>query len=162
MTARPPIVSETPFPRPPLIAAAAMIALVVTGAAASRLMGMTGGEKAALPTGAPAVARDVRFVDRDDGGIDVVDAADERVFHAYAPGTDGFLRATLRGLARDRRNAGLGPQTPFRVARFSDGRIVLEDPALERRIDLRAFGATNAAAFARLLPGGAIAMGEAK
>ena len=30
------------------------------------------------------------------------------------------------------RNAGLGPQTPFRVARFGDGRIVLEDPALEQ------------------------------
>jgi putative photosynthetic complex assembly protein len=162
MSTQTPIVAENAFPRPPLIAAAVMIALVLTGAAASRLMGLSGGEKAALPSGVPAAMRDVRFVDRDDGGIDVSDAADDRVFEAYAPGADGFVRATLRGLARDRRNAGLGPETPFRVARFGDGRIVLEDPALERRIDLRAFGATNAASFARLLPRDTIAMGEAK
>jgi putative photosynthetic complex assembly protein len=153
---------EEAFPRLPLITAAAMIGLIVLGAGVSRFAGLSAGEKATLPTGTPTAAREMRFVDRDDGGIDAVDAADGRVFYAFAPGADGFLRATLRGLARDRRNAGLGPETPFRVAQWGDGRVVLEDPALARRIDLRAFGATNAEAFARLLPRDVAAKGEAK
>jgi putative photosynthetic complex assembly protein len=52
---------------------------------------------------------------------------------------------------RERRSHGLGMEHPFRIARYPDGRLVLEDLATDRVIDLQAFGPTNAGAFARLL-----------
>ncbi len=144
---------EAPFPRLPLLAAAGLVAATLLGTAVGRYTGFGVDSGIALPDEAPSSARAIRFVDRDDGGIDAIDAADGRVFAAFEPGADGFARATLRGLARERKRAELGPETPFRLALWRDGRLVLEDPATGRRIDLRAFGATNAEAFARLLPG---------
>jgi putative photosynthetic complex assembly protein len=41
--------------------------------------------------------------------------------------------------------------TPFRLTDWTDGRLTLEDRSTGRSVELRAFGATNAAAFARLL-----------
>ncbi len=94
--------------------------------------------------------RALRFVDRPDGGIDVVDAALGRRVAAIEPGRDGFVRSTLRGLARERRRLGLNDEQPFELRQEGAGRLVLHDPASGRRIELQAFGATNAGAFARL------------
>jgi putative photosynthetic complex assembly protein len=58
----------------------------------------------------------------------------------------------VRGLAHDRIRRGLDAGPPFRLSRWADGRLELQDVATGRRIDLRAFGATNRDAFARLLP----------
>jgi putative photosynthetic complex assembly protein len=66
-------------------------------------------------------------------------------------GTNGFVRGVLRGLARERRLNDVGAQPPFQLTRWSDGRLSLDDPATGRRIDLVAFGPTNAGAFAQLL-----------
>ena len=68
------------------------------------------------------------------------------------PGEDGFLRGTLRGLAQARQRDGLGPERPFSLTRYDDGRLALADEATGRRVPLEAFGPTNAGAFARLLP----------
>jgi putative photosynthetic complex assembly protein len=64
------------------------------------------------------------------------------------------MRGTLRGLARDRRMRDLGPEAPFRLVSWTDGRLTLDDTATGRRLDLLAFGQTQAEAFARLLPTG--------
>ena len=69
-----------------------------------------------------------------------------------AVGGDGFVRGVLRGVARERRGRGLGSDLPVRLIARRDGTLALEDPATGRRIELNAFGATNAAAFARFLP----------
>ncbi|MFY7781768.1 MAG: photosynthetic complex assembly protein PuhC, partial [Tagaea sp.] len=50
------------------------------------------------------------------------------------------------------------PETPFRLSMWRDGSLVLDDPATGRRVDLRAFGATNRDAFARLLPRSGVAL----
>jgi len=104
--------------------------------------------------------RDLLFVERQAGGvgvsaggIDVIDARTGARVDQLRPGADGFIRATLRGLARDRRSKGLGPEVPFHLALHEDGRLTLEDPALARTIELEAFGPTNSGAFARLLAG---------
>ena len=68
-----------------------------------------------------------------------------------APGTNGFLRGTMRGLARERKRQGIGAELPFRMIGRADGRLTLEDPGTGRRVDLGSFGPTNAAAFARLM-----------
>lgn len=67
------------------------------------------------------------------------------------PGTNGFLRGSLRGLARERKRQGIGAGPAFRLVRWADGRLTLEDPATRRVIDLAAFGPTNSGAFADLL-----------
>jgi putative photosynthetic complex assembly protein len=96
-------------------------------------------------------SRDLRFLDRDDGGVAVYSAPDGRLVHVLPHGTNGFARGVLRGLARDRRRSDIGSEQAFRLVRFADGRLSLDDPATGRRIDLDAFGPTNVAVFARLL-----------
>jgi len=63
----------------------------------------------------------------------------------------GFVRGTLRALTRERRQEGQGREAPFRLAAWSNGQLTLDDLATGRRIDLTAFGATNAEVFSRLL-----------
>jgi len=95
--------------------------------------------------------RDVNFMDRSDGGVDVIDAVSGQPIDIVQPGTNGFLRGTLRGLARERKRQGFGPEIPFTLSGRADGRLTLQDPATGRRVDLDSFGPTNSLVFARLL-----------
>jgi putative photosynthetic complex assembly protein len=106
------------------------------------------------PETAAALRSERSFVaaDRADGAVVLSDATTGREVLVVAPGEDGFMRGTLRGLARDRRLRDLGPEAPFRLTSWSDGRLTLDDTATGRRLDLLAFGQTQADAFARLLP----------
>ena len=51
--------------------------------------------------------------------------------------------------------ASAAGHAPFRLTRYADGRLALDDPSTGAHVELRAFGPTNEAAFARLLPAGA-------
>ena len=139
--------SET-VPRSALIAAGVMIALVISGAAISRLSGASD----SAPTAAPVVSRDLLFRDRADGAILVFDARDPSApIQVVAPETNGFLRGTMRGLARQRIRQDADRDVPFRLTQWADNRLTLEDPTTHRRVDLEAFGETNEMVFARLL-----------
>jgi putative photosynthetic complex assembly protein len=61
----------------------------------------------------------------------------------------------MRGLVGDReRQAGReAPDVPFRIVSWADGRLSLQDPLTGRDLELEAFGITNEASFAALLPG---------
>lgn len=140
--------TDRPFPRTPLIGAGGLIALAFIAVAAVRLTGTVITETE--PT--PAVeTRELVFEDRNDGGVGVFDARDRREIAVLPSGTNGFLRAVLRGLARERRSRGFGAEVPFRIARHADGQLTLEDPTTGRQVFLAAFGSTNAEAFARFL-----------
>jgi len=109
-----------------------------------------GGE--AQPHGPLVASRDLYFKDRNDGTVAVIPAGQEDPIAILPTGdAGGFLRVVLRGLVHDRRSQDLGPEQPFRVSRWSDGRVTLEDLATGRVVELNAFGPTNAAAFARFL-----------
>jgi putative photosynthetic complex assembly protein len=130
----------------PIAAAGGLVLASICAVAVVRLSGMP----ISTPD-APAVAeRELRFVDRTDGGVDVLDASDGRVVDQVV-GESGFVRGTLRGLARERKRQGIGAQPPFRLVAHADGRLTLLDPATGRRVDLESFGPTNAAAFAHML-----------
>lgn len=92
----------------------------------------------------------LRFEDRPDGSVAVRDARDDRPFYVVQPGAYGFIRSTLRGLARERRRADFDASTPFTLTRWSDGTVSLEDSTTHRRVNLDAFGPDNARAFAQL------------
>jgi len=139
---------DKPFPRGPLIGAGLLIALTLGAAALTQSTGLGAAHTAPAAT---VLARDFRFVDRPDGSIAVYDARDSRLLDAVAPGTNGFVRGALRGLARERKRQGYGAEIPYRLIAGADGRLVLLDTATGRRIDLEAFGPTNASAFAKFL-----------
>jgi putative photosynthetic complex assembly protein len=144
-TARP---AADTFPKGALLGAAAVIGLSLILAGLGRLTGLGTTQ---MPAAVPVEARELRFEDRADGAVAVYEGRDGRLVDLVAPGTNGFLRGALRGLARERKRQDIGVEPPFRLTRWADGRLSLEDPATGRRIDLEAFGPTNAAAFARLL-----------
>lgn len=138
------------IPTPPLAVGFVLAALSVAGAAAGRMAHVAD----ALPDARVAEARSLLFEDRADGAVMVRDAADGRPVQVFQ-GENGFLRGTLRGLARTRKSEQVDDSVPFRLAAMSDGRLTLDDPATGRHVELLAFGPDNAAVFARLLTAGA-------
>jgi putative photosynthetic complex assembly protein len=139
------------FPRGALIAAGALIGFTLLATTFVRLERL-GSTTVASVRPAPVRAVDVRFTDEADGSVNVHDGRDGHVIETLAPGTNGFVRSVMRGLAHERKRRGLGPAQPFRVAQARGGQLTLEDPATGRLIDLDAFGAPNALAFAEMLP----------
>lgn len=93
--------------------------------------------------------RSLRFADTPQGDIAVTDAVTGQTVATFE-GQQGFLRGSLRALARSRQRAGQGPAQPFVLTGHTDGRLVLLDPVTGDRINLESFGPTNAAVFARL------------
>jgi putative photosynthetic complex assembly protein len=143
---------STSFPRGALLGAAALMTLTMVAAGTARLTGIGTSHVA---DGMPVESRDLRFADRTDGAVVITEAKTGRVVDVASPGTNGFLRSTMRGLARDRKRQDLGSEAPFRLTRWADGRLSLRDEATGRSIDLGAFGPTNAAVFAHLMTGSA-------
>lgn len=95
--------------------------------------------------------RHLRFADTPAGDIAVTDTTTGQTVATFA-GQQGFLRGSLRALARSRQRAGQGPEQPFVLTGHTDGRLVLLDPVTGDRINLESFGPTNAAVFAQLRP----------
>ncbi len=135
------------FPRSVLFGAGAMILAVMVVVGFARIEG----PPSSRPEGAALQERLLAFEDRDDGSILVLDGGTGSTIAILEPGTNGFIRAGLRGLARERRRAEQGPETPFRLTRWSDGRLTLEDPTNGRMVDLVAFGQSQVAAFENFL-----------
>lgn len=91
------------------------------------------------------------FADRRDGAVDVIDARTGHVLQRVQPGEGGFLRATMRGLANERKRREISDDIPFSLQRTEEGHVLLSDPATGRLVALDAFGQTNRAAFERFL-----------
>ncbi|MDZ7813546.1 MAG: photosynthetic complex assembly protein PuhC [Ideonella sp.] len=115
---------------------------------AVRLSGLSAQQQ---PDAATVSLRLLHFEDQPDGGIAVLDAQSGALLTTVAPGTNGFLRSAMRGLARERKRQDQGPATPFELHARADGRLTLIDPGTQRRIDLESFGPSNMAVFAQLV-----------
>ncbi len=134
------------MPRGVLMLIGALVLAALLGTAAVRLSGVEISE----PDAKPVSSRALRFEDGADGSVIVIDGVGGQTV-ATITGEQGFLRGTLRALARERKRVGAGSQTPFELVLRSDGRLTLMDPVTQQRIDLESFGPTNAGVFARLL-----------
>ncbi len=152
-TARPADTPRSPdnFPRAFLYGAGALIALSLLSVGLVRLTGNGPDQRRAADLAAGAsFERALRFEDRPDGSIAVVDANSGTAVASFE-GEQGFVRGALRALARERKSAGLGAEAPFELIARPDGALTLFDPLTGQRIDLGSFGPTHTAAFARLL-----------
>lgn len=141
--------NDRSFPPGAVAGAAALIGLTIVSAAAARLTS----SGPARPTGTVVMQRDFRFEDRPDGSILVVDAAAGQAVDTLAPGTNGFIRASLRSLANRRKFNG-DSNDVWHLTAWNDGRLTLDDHETGGVIDLEAFGQTNEMAFARLMTAG--------
>lgn len=142
--------AQSPIPRAAIVGAGLLLAASVALAGIGRL---TEAGRVALPPAPAAATVDLRFEDRD-GAVVVLAADTGREVAVLAPGTNGFIRGVLRGLARERRMTGTGREPPFQLVRRTDGHLTLVDPTTGREIGLDAFGPTNVEAFAKLLQTG--------
>jgi putative photosynthetic complex assembly protein len=135
------------IPTPIVIGAAFLMAFAILIAGLGRL---TGFGRVESPASAPYWTLQLRFEDRPDGSVAVRDAERGDVFTQVAPGAGGFVRATVRTFAQARKRDDQGAQIPFKLIRWRDGAITLEDPATGRSVELDAFGVDNAGAFAKM------------
>ena len=140
--------TEERFPRGALIGAAAVLsfALLFTALARLEVIG-----QAPAPERHAENSRALLFEDSASGEVLVRDAGDGQTVAVLPQGGDGFLRATMRGLAQERLSRGLSHDLPFELTLWETGGLTLIDPATGREIALEAFGPTNAGAFARFL-----------
>ncbi len=138
------------FPRLPLFGAIALICVAMGTVAAARLSGTSA--RMMIHDDAPVASRMLRFEDRKDGSVGVLDATTAQDIAVAAPGTNGFLRGTMRGLMRTRKLGEINATEPFRLELYADGQLVLTDTIVQKPIALNAFGPSNAAVFAAFLP----------
>lgn len=137
-----------PFPRGPLFGAFALVIMTIVLAATAHLTGIG---TSSVDDANAIESHDLRFADRDDGAVVVLSAQDNKVVEVLPPGTNGFVRGVMRGLARERKLEGIGTEPPFRLTRWDDGRLSLEDRATGRRVELVSFGQTQFDTFAQML-----------
>jgi len=101
------------------------------------------------PDASPAQVLQLRFEDRPDGSIAVINYKTGKQIDVVQ-GEAGFVRGTLRGLAQERKRRGLDSGPPFELIYRADGRLTLSDTATGRLVDLESFGPTNASTFFKL------------
>ncbi len=157
---------ERPIPKPVLWGIAAMVAVTfaLTGSVALGLMERPQpASKVRAAAGVPVVAeRTLVFRDLPDGSLGIFDGkAAQAPFASVAAGSnEGFVRGVIRSMSRERRMKHVGPEAPYQLRLWADGRLSLEDLATGRTVELDSFGADNRRAFWRLLPGAAGMAGE--
>lgn len=141
------------MPRGPVVSRGLLLGtmVILAGTLALATLGHRAPVDPARTGAQPLAMRDLRFADRSDGAVVVTDARTGGTIETLAPGNEGFVRGAMRGLVRERRRAGSGPEAPFRLSAWPDGRLTLEDTATGNIMELHAFGRTNAEAFLRLM-----------
>lgn len=135
-------------PKPALYMALGLVVITFALAISARLFGFGA---FAEPEGVVLAARSLTFTDAANGGIYVRDADAGTLATTLAPNSGGFVRGALRALTRKRRLAKIGPEIPFVLTRYEDGRLILSDPATNTRVAISSFGPTQVATFDSLL-----------
>ena len=131
-----------------LIACCVIAVLTVVIAATVKWTGT--GEYYAPETDAVLVA-ELRFEDEADGIVAVYNNVTGARLIEYGLDEGVFVRSVMRGVARQRRLRGQGPEAPVELSRHEDGQIWLLDPASGTHIYLGAFGPDNVGAFEEIL-----------
>jgi putative photosynthetic complex assembly protein len=139
-------------------------ALIGVGVLLLGVLGMTGAVSlgwlphSANPSASRAKAnvalaqeRLIRFADRADGAVVVTDVDSGEVIKVIAFGQGGFLRATMRRMAKARLAKNIGAEPPFRLVRWENGALSLIDPSTGREAEIFGFGPDQTKTFADML-----------
>jgi putative photosynthetic complex assembly protein len=142
-------------PRGAVIGAAVMLLFVMalTGAVSLGLLPQSANPVASRASqNVEAVqTRELRFADRADGAVVVSDAGTGETVKVIEFGQGGFLRATMRRMAKARVAAGIGAEPPFKLIRWENGALSLNDPETGRDAEIYGFGADHTKVFADML-----------
>lgn len=138
-------------PKGALILAGAFALCVIAMAAVARVYKQ--GTLGQQITATAVASRALVFTDHPDGSIGVYDQANKQQLEALPGGGGGFVRGAMRALARQRRLAHVGPDVPFYLIKWSDGRLTLDDSTTGSHLELHAYGSANLASFEELLVG---------
>ena len=120
------------------------LSLLVIGIFAARQAGL----EVRQPDAPVVWKKDLRFADGEHGEILVFDTTSQKI--ASFEGEQGFLRGTLRALARERKKRAISPDAAFELSGHADGQMVLRDPATGEAIHLASFGPSNAQVYRQL------------
>ncbi len=138
--------------RRPLVLASSLVIASLVLATFAR---MTGIGVVKLPETPIVESRDMTFVEQPDGRVEVRTAATGEMVQSLAlRDGGGFIQTIVKGMMFERAPKKIGAEVPYRLARHSDGRLILHDPATGRRQTVDTFGAVNTEAFAKLLSKG--------
>lgn len=143
-----PLTTQQRFPRGVLIAAGILVLASIAFAAAGRYADVG---TVRMPVSTPVIETALGFADNADGSITVTEAASGRLVATIPPESNGFIRGVMRGMARERMLHSVSADPPFLLTRWANGTLSLHDPTTGRKVELDAFGPTNAQAFAGLL-----------
>ena len=146
LNAMPSTTTPDTFPRWVLWTTACLLSFTLGAVALVRITGNGPDQQAA----ATLNERFLRFEDSASGGVAVIDGVTGHLLTTMT-GEQGFLRGSVRALARDRMARKIGPEQPFKLISREGGGLTLFDPVSGQRIDLESFGPTNAAVFAPFL-----------
>lgn len=142
-------------PRGVLIAVAVLLSFTLMLASAVRLgfLPQSGNPQAsrAAQMVSPAQERMLRFTDRADGAVVVSDAATGEEVKIIEFGKGGFVRATMRRMAKTRFAAGVGAEPPFKLVQWENGALSLSDPETGRNAELHGFGSDHSKVFTEML-----------
>lgn len=143
-------------PRTALAAACGLVVISLAFTSIARIAQLPPSASPALMRAADHAAvvktRSLRFTDRADGAVSIIDTATGKAAAIIEPGSNsGFIRGVMRGYGRERRMRGIGPNAPVTLTLWQDGQLSLTDPSTGRSVELGAFGGTNRAAFLALL-----------
>ncbi len=136
--------------KPALLAGAAAIA-VLSLVIATQLIGTQTVDLSLKRTA--VLTRPLIFRDAPGGAMAVYDQGAAEPFTVLPREGNTFMASALRlmGQSRELRSKA-GPETPFILTLWSDGKMSLSDPATGDTLELAAYGPTNAKTFAQLLP----------
>jgi putative photosynthetic complex assembly protein len=144
--------SQSPVSRTGLIAAISLVFIALGLTTASRVSQILKPAPLDAPATAPASSIELVFLDEPDGSVQVRRSDDRSLVQVIKPTTGGFVRGVMRGFARDRMVRGVSASPPFLLAVSKTGQLTMTDLATGRVTVLEAFGSTNRAAFASMLP----------
>ncbi|MEO1773856.1 MAG: photosynthetic complex assembly protein PuhC [Pseudomonadota bacterium] len=95
-------------------------------------------------------SRAVAFEEQADGLI-VRDADTGAEVATLLDAEGGFVHNVVRVLTKERRRHAVGPEQPYSITAYTNGRVSITDLSTGRVIDINAFGATQVESFRALL-----------
>lgn len=136
------------LPRGALLGAGGLVLLTLVLVFTDQAMDVVRGEHTVT---APQTVHSLWFDDRGEAGIAVYADAQTDLLAVLPAERSRFLKTVVKSLSNIRDREGIGPAIPFQLVRWTDGTMVLADPATGQYMPLNGFGRDNEEAFLALL-----------